>query len=137
MTGETIFLDSSVFIAFFVNGIDSFRNLENFRLVTSTNVIEEVAYVLVKECARAETNPELVSKISKEVISDISAVLDAFNIFVFPPASFSEMFEIMLSYGLLPNDALIAATCKHYGIRRIATFDEDFKRIDFLEVVEI
>ena len=121
MTGETIFLDSSVFIAFFVNGIDSFRNLENFRLVTSTNVIEEVAYVLVKECARAETNPELVSKISKEVISDISSVLDAFNIFVFPPASFSETFEIMLSYGLLPNDALIAATCKHYGIKKIAT----------------
>ena len=151
MTGETIFLDSSVFIAFFVNGIDPFRNLENCRLVTAINVIEEVAYVLVKECARVETNiekhydllhflrnnPELVSKISREVISDISAVLDAFNVFVFPPASFSEMFEVMLSYGLLPNDALIAATCKHYGIKKIATFDEDFKRIDFLEVVEI
>jgi len=32
---------------------------------------------------------------------------------------------------------LIAATCRHYGIRKIATFDEDFKRVDFLEVVEI
>jgi len=62
MTGETIFLDSSVFIAFFVNGIDPFRNLENFRLVTSTNVIEEVAYVLVKECARAETTLNLYQK---------------------------------------------------------------------------
>ena len=26
-----------------------------------------------------------------------------------------------------PNDALIAATCKHYGIKNIATFDSDFK----------
>ena len=40
-------------------------------------------------------------------------------------------------YRLLPNDALIAATCKYYGIRKIATFDEDFERVDFLEVVEI
>jgi len=38
-------------------------------------------------------------------------------------------------YRLLPNDALIAATCKQYGITKIATFDADFERIDFLEVI--
>ena len=40
-------------------------------------------------------------------------------------------------YNLLPNDALIAATCKYYGIKKIATFDEDFKRVDFLEVIDL
>ena len=30
---------------------------------------------------------------------------------------------------------LIAATCKHYGINKIATFDPDFKGVDFLEVI--
>ena len=40
-------------------------------------------------------------------------------------------------YGLLPNDALIAATCKHYEIRKIATFDPDFKRVDFLEIITL
>ncbi|MEM4156354.1 MAG: PIN domain-containing protein, partial [Archaeoglobaceae archaeon] len=44
--------------------------------------------------------------------------------------------DIAIRYRLLPNDALIAATCKHYGIKKIATFDEDFKRVDFLEVLE-
>ncbi len=44
--------------------------------------------------------------------------------------------DIMSSYGLLPNDALIAATCRHYGITKIATFDEDFKRVEFLEIIE-
>jgi len=39
---------------------------------------------------------------------------------------FDEVCKIMRRYKLLPNDALIAATCKHYGIRKIATFDEDF-----------
>ena len=40
----------------------------------------------------------------------------------------------MTKYKLLPNDALIAATCKHLNIKRIATFDSDFDRVDFLEV---
>jgi len=35
-----------------------------------------------------------------------------------------------------PN-ALIAVTCKHYGIKKIGTFDEDFKMVDFLEVLEL
>jgi predicted nucleic acid-binding protein len=35
--------------------------------------------------------------------------------------------ELIGKFGLLPNDALIAATCKHY---------EDFRQVDFLEVVE-
>lgn len=43
--------------------------------------------------------------------------------------------EVVEKYRLLPNDALIAATCKHYGIRKIATCDSDFDRVDFLEVV--
>jgi len=46
-----------------------------------------------------------------------------------------EILSIARKYSLLPNDALIAATCRHYGIRRIATFDEDFKRVDFLDVL--
>ena len=45
--------------------------------------------------------------------------------------------SIMEKYNLLPNDALIVATCKHYEIKKIATFDEDFKRVEFLEVLEV
>ncbi|MFA4646605.1 PIN domain-containing protein [Pyrococcus kukulkanii] len=43
--------------------------------------------------------------------------------------------EIGEKYALLTNDAIIVATCKYYGIKRIATFDEDFKEVDFLEVI--
>ena len=38
---------------------------------------------------------------------------------------------------LMKNCNLLAATCKHYGIKQIPTFDDDFKRVDFLEVVEV
>ncbi len=48
---------------------------------------------------------------------------------------FMSSVKISKRYGLLPNDALIAATCKHYGINKIATFDPDFKRVDFLEII--
>ena len=45
--------------------------------------------------------------------------------------------KVSFTYRLLPNDALIAATCKYYGIRKIATFDEDFDRARFLERVNV
>ena len=32
---------------------------------------------------------------------------------------------------------LIAATCKYYDIRKIATFDSDFDKVDFLEVITV
>ena len=43
--------------------------------------------------------------------------------------------DVMMQYGLLPNDAIIVATCKHYNIDTIITFDEDFKRIPWLKVI--
>ncbi len=82
-------------------------------------------------------NPDSTAEISKEVISDVSNVLDFLDTVILPPAGHSIMFELIKTYRLLPNDALIAATCKYYGIKKIATFDEDFKRVDFLKVVEV
>ncbi|MEZ0248081.1 MAG: type II toxin-antitoxin system VapC family toxin [Thermoproteus sp.] len=43
--------------------------------------------------------------------------------------------DVMERFGLLPNDALIAATCRFYGIETIATFDEDFKKIEWLKAI--
>ena len=150
MTEEAIFIDSSVFLMFFIDGVNVFDKLEG-KLLTSVNVIEEVTYVLTKERAKdlkgvdrhydllnyLRENPNFVSEISEEVISDITDVLNFYDISVLPPANYSTMFEIVKSYGLLPNDALIVATCKHYGIKKIATFDEDFKRVNFIEVLEV
>jgi predicted nucleic acid-binding protein len=51
------------------------------------------------------------------------------------PKSLRFLIYSVKKYGLLPNDALITATCKHYGIDKVVTFDPDFKRVDFLEVI--
>ena len=41
----------------------------------------------------------------------------------------------MIRYNLLPNDAIIAATCLKHEIAQIATFDSDFLRVDWLKVI--
>jgi len=45
--------------------------------------------------------------------------------------------ETMINYRILPYDALIASTCYRNGIKKIASLDRDFRRVDFLEVVEL
>jgi len=45
------------------------------------------------------------------------------------------LIEYMTKYRLLPNDALIVATCRAYNINDIATFDEDFKRIPWINIL--
>ena len=47
---------------------------------------------------------------------------------------FKRSYDISREYGLFPNDALIAATCESYEIKKIATYDMDFEKVDFLEV---
>ena len=48
----------------------------------------------------------------------------------------SDFAEISFDYSLLPNDALIAATCKYHGIRKIITFDSDFESVEFIEIID-
>ena len=58
---------------------------------------------------------------------DTEMVSDYFN--------YDDYFQITREFKLLPNDAQIALTCKHYGIDTILTFDEDFKRVPWLKTV--
>ncbi len=46
-----------------------------------------------------------------------------------------ELVETIKAYRLASNDAQIALTCKHRGVGKLATFDEDFKRIPWLKVI--
>jgi len=118
-------------------------------LFTSFTVINETLYVISRKIAERKFNirsyrrfREFVSSNGYEhfleELTKFFSLLDDLDITILRDyQNVSEIWELMKNYNLLPNDALIAATCKHYGIRKIATFDEDFKRVDFLEVVEI
>ncbi len=46
-----------------------------------------------------------------------------------------ELYKALVEFRLLPSDAIVALTCKHYGIDTILTFDEDFRWVPWLKVV--
>jgi hypothetical protein len=56
-----------------------------------------------------------------EVFSGLVIVPDSSNL--------SAITEIARTHALLPNDALIVATCRDHAIPKIATFDRDFSKI--------
>jgi len=94
-------------------------------LVTSVTVVEETLYVLRRITGRS----------NEEIAEKVVEFIRGLEIEVLRTLPVEDFFDVFRKYDLLPNDALIAATCRHYGIGKIATFDKDFKRVDFLEVI--
>lgn len=72
----------------------------------------------------------------QDAIRDIESLINKLGILVLEDkGSFKEIVDTMISYNLLPGDALIAVTARYYGITTIATFDQDFKRIPWLRTI--
>ncbi|RLG75297.1 MAG: PIN domain nuclease [Thermoprotei archaeon] len=71
-----------------------------------------------------------------DAMNDVEELIDKLGIVVLEDkGSFKELVETVRRYSLLPGDALIAITARHYGIDTILTFDEDFKRTPWLKVI--
>ncbi len=141
---ERVFIDTNAIIELFRNneGVkEFFRKVEDGQIEGLTNTIVFLETLHVYAILKTDQGPMNLKKrphILKSI--DFSPVLKLFTILKILPVnsiSMEDVVEIIQKYGLLPNDALIVATCKHYGIKKIATFDEDFKRVDFLDVIEL
>ncbi|MEA2046127.1 MAG: PIN domain-containing protein [Euryarchaeota archaeon] len=111
--------------------------------VTILNVLEEVVYVglsIINDSRGFRLRDQVrkgLNDDSRFFLRHLRSFVDDFRIrLVQPPDDLDLLFHTIDKYGLLPNDALIAATCQHYGIIRIATFDSDFRRVDYLEIVK-
>ena len=135
-----VFIDSSVFLDF-LEGKEKARVLlagySGLEGCINVIVFSEVLFVYIKATTGKKSyelkkKPELVKSVE---LTDIVELLGRYRTLNVEEAVTKEAEELITKYGLLPNDALIAATCKHYGINKIATTDPDFKRVDFLEVI--
>ena len=72
----------------------------------------------------------------KEVINAIKELFKRLNIRLLSSIyTEPELYDVLVQFRLLPSDAIIALTCKHYGINIILTFDEDFKQVPWLNVI--
>ncbi len=149
---ENCFVDTSTILKVIIeNEVELLEGLSKYVLHTSTNVLEEASFKIIVASVLGELNVERTNffKIKEEFERGIAEkiIIDRLHVlnflksrFVVLPVDdtiFDLSKEIVEKYKLLPNDALIAATCKHYSIKKIATFDDDFKRVNFLEVVEV
>ncbi len=114
---------------------------------TSLRTIEETSYILVRVYLSKHYGARGIYQVKdlirkqglehvKEELAILRRLLSDYNIITLQDkATIEEIHETMIKYRLLPGDAIIALTCKHYGINTILTFDEDFKRIPWLKAI--
>ena len=149
---EKCLIDTSILLKVILEGeLDILRKLSVYVLHIPVNVLEEASFKIIVSSVLDELNTEKCSFYrmkeefekgkGKKLIVDrlhlLNSIKDKLVVLELNEEIADISKEIIRKYHLLPNDALIAATCKHHGIRKIATFDPDFKRVDFLEVVEL
>ena len=137
-----VFFDSNVFLKF-LGGDEKARNLLNLvwsgkvEGVVNPVVLSEVTYGYIR--LSTGLRPYDLKKKLPRLDLDLSPVEELLSgvLLLNPSYSVDELLGVISTYGLLPNDASIALTCKIEGIDRIATFDSDFNRVDFLEVLKV
>ena len=120
-----------------------FKLLEDEELVITFNILEEAAYVGLSAIYGCR-GYKLRDKVRKGLSDEARAFLDGLRSFIeefqirmiLPPRDPIMLLDIIINYRLMPADAAIAASCKCHGITKIATLDADFKRVDFLEVID-
>jgi predicted nucleic acid-binding protein len=145
---ERIFLDSSVIIGLFSGDDDAEKILGKIigeSLCVNDVVFSEVVYksMVLKFL---EKEPKFSLKKLKRNIDKYIYLYKEFLKFLrefeieflaIPEEGIEIASSLARKHKLLPNDALIAATCKYYGITKIATFDPDFDAVDFLVVISV
>jgi predicted nucleic acid-binding protein len=109
--------------------------------------IEETSYIIVRVHLSKHYGArgirqmrEIIRKHGLEPVKDelatLRRLLSDYNIIILQDrTAINEIHETMVKYKLLPGDAIIALTCKHYGVDTILTFDEDFRRVPWLRVI--
>ena len=132
-TTNKIMVDSSVFIeALKGRKTDFYKSL----ISTNTNqfyineiILSEYLYYLLAINGGSSPKSLQESKLIKSVFSTSSNELVILKDFILLSSSqeFSEIVpSFMSTYNLLPNDAIILATCKLHGITQLASHDTDF-----------
>ncbi len=121
--------------------------VEREDLAVTLRIVDEVVFTLIRLEAWRRLGirklDQLRDHIRKyglkefnDVINDVEEMIDKLGIIVLDDkGGLTELLDTMRKYSLLPGDALIAVTARHYGIDTILTFDEDFKRVPWLKVI--
>jgi predicted nucleic acid-binding protein len=139
-----IFIDSSVLVEFKKHSktelLLHLLSVPDLELVINPIVLSEYTFYLLaihgqKSPRSVKENNEIEKILNRD---EPGPFLSVFKVLqngneIIPP-----YLELMSKYNLLPNDALILATCKLHNIRSIATFDiTDFTRACATENIQL
>jgi len=109
------------------------NNLSNYNFYIPINAFEEIIFILLREFSKLsywklKKDKNLVRTLFKnKIIYFWDYILNGFEILPLNKEILNVSKLMIREYGLLPNDALILATCKHYNIPYLLSLDEDFK----------
>lgn len=126
-----IFVDSSVLIEYIKgNRLDLYEALIEQEHNLFTNQVGVSEYLFHFIAVSAQKSPLSVKESGK--IAEVFGKRNPFD--MMPDIKHLDhnqeiafkAFEIMKQYNMLPNDAIIVATCDFFKIDNLATFDEDF-----------
>lgn len=126
------FVDTNVILNHLEGKVDLSRIRDKFILCSNTIVFSETFMVYLKAITGKKSyelkkNTKLIVE-KKEELEELFMLFEIFEELEINRDIRNLAFEFMKNYGFLPNDALILATCKFYGIRYLIFFDEDFRR---------
>ena len=127
MRRGSIFVDTNAVVWYLKGKPDVVNLLDGYeRLCSNIVVFLETLHVYRRALLRTGMRLNL---------EPIVKFFQAVTLLPVEPISLEEIVKVIVDYNLLPNDALIAITCRYYGIDTIVSLDEDFRRVPWLTVV--
>ena len=147
-----ILLDTNA-IVYYLHRVEPYASkvkqilVEEKDFAVSLRVIDEIIFTLIRLDALRRLNIRRLDQLREyirshdikefaNVINDVEELIEELGITILEDkGNLRELLETMRNYNLLPGDALIAITARHYSIDTILTFDEDFKRIPWPKVI--
>jgi len=126
----TVFIDSNVILEHLKGSVDLATLRATHNLHINSIVISEVLYVYLKAITGLKSY-QLKKKVDeilkrKKELQELFLFFEAFEILDITNEINQLALNLIIKNGLLPNDALILATCKLNGITHLLSFDEDF-----------
>ena len=132
-TNNRIFIDSSIFIeALKGNKVTFYRSLisdiGNENCINETVISEYLYFVLGFSGGVSPRTLKEKDQINQIVSSNLSiaSILAEFSFLPGDSSLIHRAPRFMATYNLLPNDAIILATCKIHNITKLASHDADF-----------
>ena len=116
-------------------------------LATSSTVLSELVFISLRKLCKERYGTKNYSEFRRAIVQRgyspfkehldlIFRLIEERDISILPinddPDNWS---DAMIRYNLLPNDAMIVSTCLKHEISRIATFNSDFQRVDWMSVI--